>query len=82
MNKFKIYENIMANEKVDAYNLPFFMNISKDYDIKDIDDALNVMFDFHPILRMHVSDDFEVPYMVNGRKPSISVLHDKLIFIS
>ena len=73
--QLNVYLDIIANEKVDAYNLPFFMNISKDYALSDIEDALDIMFDFHPILRMHVSDDFEVPYMVNGRKPSISLLH-------
>ena len=37
-------------------------------------DALGVMFDFHPILSMCISDDYEVPYLVKSRRPSISLM--------
>ena len=61
---------------MDAYLIPLFMEISKDYIIDSIIDALNTMLNVHPILGMCVSDEFDVPYLVKGSKPSIIVSSD------
>ena len=69
--QLNVYLDIKANDKKDAYLIPLFMNFSNEYDMEDIEYALNVMFVVHPILSMCVSDDFDVPYLVQGSNPSI-----------
>ena len=51
--------------------MPLSMEISKEYDVDSIIDALDEMLKVHPILSMCVSDEFEVPYLVKRLKPSI-----------
>ena len=72
-SQLNIYLDIMANDKKDSYLIPLSMNISDEYAINDIKNALNVMLEVHPILGMCVSDNFDVPYLVKGSKPSITV---------
>ena len=72
-SQLNVYLDMMANDKKDSYLIPLSMNISDEYDINDIKNALNVMLEVHPILGMCVSDDFDVPYLVKGSKPSITV---------
>lgn len=64
----------MTSNKIDSYFIPFVINISKEYGEKEIINALNKMFDAHPISYMCVSDDFEVPYLIKSRTPSVSVV--------
>ena len=49
------------------------MEISKKYSVDDIIGAIEEMFNVHPILGMHVSDNHDVPYLVSGSKPPIIV---------
>ena len=72
-SQLNVYLDIMANDKKDSYLIPLSMNISEEYDIDDVKNALDVMLEVHPILGMCVSDDFDVPYLVKGSKPSITV---------
>lgn len=72
-SQLNVYLDIMANDKKDSYLIPLSMNISEEYDIDDVKNALDVMLEVHPILGMCVSDDFDVPYLVKGFKPSITV---------
>ena len=74
--QLNVYLDIVANEKVDAYLIRLFMDISKDYGVDKIMDALDEMFRVHPILGMCVSDEFDVPYLVKGSKPEILVESD------
>ncbi|WP_296890814.1 D-alanine--poly(phosphoribitol) ligase subunit DltA, partial [uncultured Methanobrevibacter sp.] len=74
--QLNVYLDIVANNKMNAYKIPISMDISKKYNVSDIVDALNVMFEVHPILNMCVSDKFEVPYLVKGAKPEILVEND------
>ena len=70
-SQLNVYLDIASDSKVDSYLVQFSMVISKEYSSEDIFSALYGMFDAHPILEMSISDDFEVPYMVKGVKPSI-----------
>ncbi len=49
------------------------MEFSKKHGLNEILDALNEMFEFHPILKMCVNDEYEVPYLVGNSKPQIVV---------
>ena len=71
--QLNVYLDIKANDKSDAYLIPLLMNIPDEFGVDDIRSALSVMFDVHPVLGMCVSDDFDVPYLVKGSKPSIIV---------
>ena len=71
--QLNVYLDILANDKQDSYIIPFFMEISKEYDIDSISDALTEILNVHPILGMCVSDEFEVPYLIKGSEPSITV---------
>uniref|UniRef100_UPI00388DB6AC amino acid adenylation domain-containing protein n=1 Tax=Methanobrevibacter sp. TaxID=66852 RepID=UPI00388DB6AC len=71
--QLNVYLDIIANDKTDSYLIPVNMNISKKYSIDDLHNALNEMINVHPILKMHVSDEFKVPYLVKGKKPEISI---------
>ncbi|MCR5027311.1 MAG: AMP-binding protein, partial [Methanobrevibacter sp.] len=71
--QLNVYLDIVANDKVDAYIIPLIMDISGKYSIEEIRDALDVMLEVHPILGMCVSDDYDVPYLVKGSKPSVCV---------
>ena len=75
-SQLNVYLDIVTHNKKDAYLIPLFMEISKDYDIDSIIDALNIMLNIHPILSMCISDEFDVPYLVPGFKPSIIVESD------
>uniref|UniRef100_UPI00388D0776 D-alanine--poly(phosphoribitol) ligase subunit DltA n=1 Tax=Methanobrevibacter sp. TaxID=66852 RepID=UPI00388D0776 len=74
--QLNVYLDIVANEKEDSYHIPLSMKISKNYSSQSIINALNEMLDVHPILGMCVSDEFEVPYLVKGLKPQITVKSD------
>ena len=70
-SQLNVYLDIIANDKTSAYIMPLSMEISKEYDVDSIIDALDEMLKVHPILSMCVSDEFEVPYLVKRLKPSI-----------
>ena len=74
--QLNVYLDIIANDKVDSYLIPLYMEISKEYDTSSIEKALDMMFDAHPILGMCCSDNFDVPYLVRGSKPEIIAQHD------
>ncbi|WP_407432460.1 amino acid adenylation domain-containing protein, partial [Methanobrevibacter sp.] len=75
-SQLNVYLDIVTNNKVDSYLIPLSMNISKEYDIDAITDALDKIFEVHPILGMCISDEFDVPYLVNKSKPSITLESD------
>ena len=75
-SQLNVYLDIVANDKNNVYLIPFFMEIQKKHELNDIIESLNTIFDVHPILGMCVSDEFEVPYLVKGSKPSICVSSD------
>ena len=75
-SQLNVYLDIVANNKVDAYLIPLVMDISGDYDVDDVVCALEEMFNVHPILRMCVSNEFEVPYLIKNHNPSIVVESD------
>ena len=72
-SQLNVYLDMVVNDKYGAYLIPLFMEISKKYEVDEIFDALNRIFDVHPILGMCISDKFEVPYLVKGSQPSITV---------
>ena len=75
-SQLNVYLDIIANDKKDAYLISLPMEISKKYAVDDIKNALDGLLDVHPILGMCVSDEFEVPYLVNGSKPQIFIESD------
>ena len=72
-SQLNVYLDIKANKKIDAYLIPLVMKISGEYSVEDIRSALGVMFDVHPVLGMCVSDDFDIPYLIKGSRPSVIV---------
>ena len=72
-SQLNVYLDIVANEKNDSYMIPFAMDISREYDVADILDALNEMFRAHPILTMCVNVDGDMPYMISKFDPLILV---------
>ena len=72
-SQLNVYLDIVVNDKVDAYLMPFSMIISKKYEVHHIIDSLNRMFEVHHILGMCVIDELELPYLVKGSNPPIIV---------
>ncbi|WP_296887644.1 non-ribosomal peptide synthetase [uncultured Methanobrevibacter sp.] len=72
-SQLNVYLDVMVKDKINSYIIPLFMEISKEYGVNDIINALEEMFNIHPILGMHVSNDYDVPYLVRGSKPPIIV---------
>ena len=71
--QLNVYLDIIANDKVDSYLVPFSNVIPKGYDVYDVHDAVNALLDIHPILKMCISDDYDVPYLIESNKPQILV---------
>ncbi|MBQ2612572.1 MAG: amino acid adenylation domain-containing protein [Methanobrevibacter sp.] len=74
--QLNVYLDIIANEKFDKYQIYHIMEISKRYDIDEIKNALDSILEVHPILGMCISDEFDVPYLIKGLKPSVTVMSD------
>ncbi|WP_458405069.1 amino acid adenylation domain-containing protein [Methanobrevibacter sp.] len=72
-SQLNIYLDIIAHDKLDAYLLPLNISVPNEYGVDDLLGALNSMFEIHPILKMRISDEFEVPCLVEGRNPTVSV---------
>ena len=75
-SQLNVYLDIASNDKSDSYMIPLFMDIASDYSIDSIINALNEIINAHPILGMCVSDEFDIPYLVKGSKPAITVESD------
>ncbi|MBR0372315.1 MAG: D-alanine--poly(phosphoribitol) ligase subunit DltA [Methanobrevibacter sp.] len=74
--QLNVYLDVIANNKFDSYHIPFRRNIDKELGVDRICQALNTMLDVHPILGMCIDDSKEVPYLVKGSKPEISIDHN------
>lgn len=72
--------NLFAGIRIDGndiYHIPMFMNISKEYGLENLLDALDEMFRVHPILNMCLSHHYEIDEKKNlyGRiQDNINVL--------
>ena len=75
-SQLNVYLDIVANDKTDSYMIPLVMDIAGDYTVDAVINALNEMMDAHPVLGMCVSDEFDIPYLVKGSKPDITVESD------
>ena len=75
-SQLNVYLDIIAKDKKDSYLIPLFMDISKEYDKDDIRSSLDKILEIHPLLDMCVSDDFELPYLIKGSRPSIIIESD------
>ena len=76
-SQLNVYLDIFAYNKKDSYLVPLFIRIPDGYGVDDLVGALESMFSVHPILAMCVSDDFDVPYLVqSGSDPSVSIESD------
>ena len=64
---------ILLKNKKDAYKIPYLNIIPKKYTIEEICSALDKIFEVHPILRMCISQDHEIPYLVKGNKPPVVI---------
>ena len=71
--QLNVYLDILAHNKNDSYLVPININLSKEYDLSEIEDALNEMLRVHPILEMCIRDEFDIPYLVKGSKPQITI---------
>ena len=72
-SQLNVYLDIIANDKFNSYLIPVSKEISKKYGIDAISEALRHMLNVHPILAMCVSDEYDVPYLVRGSEPEISI---------
>ena len=72
-SQLNVYLDIIAHDKTDAYLMPLNISIPDEYNAEDIVNALDIMFEVHPILKMRVSDEFDDPCLVKGRKPTIAI---------
>ena len=73
-SQLNIYLDVATRMDVDSYFIPFVIPIPKEFDENEIITALNMLFMVHPICSMCINDDYEIPHMVKGRVPSISVM--------
>ena len=72
-SQLNVYLDIIAHNKIDSYLLPLLMEISNEYSIDEIFQAIEIVLDSHPILSMCISETEDGPYLVKGSKPQISV---------
>ena len=72
-SQLNVYLDIIANDKFNSYLISVSKEISKKYGIDAISEALRHMLNVHPILAMCVSDEYDVPYLVRGSEPEISI---------
>ncbi len=75
-SQLNVYLDMIANNKFDSYNITLVVDIPQEYSADDVYNTLNKISDVHPILKMHLSDDFDVPYLVNGNKPPVIIESD------
>lgn len=75
-SQLNIYLDIVAQDKLDAYLMPLNVTISDKYNVDTLVDALDKMFEVHPILKMKINDEFDVPCLVEGRKPTVLIESD------
>ena len=66
-----IYNDIVKFNKYDSYLMPSIIPIDRKYTDEQIRNAMDVMFDAHPVLTMHVALRNGVPYMEKGDKPTV-----------
>ena len=69
--QLNVYLDIISRN-ADPYTIFLDIDIPNEYSSDELVDALNVMFEVHPILRMKLSKEFEIPYLVKGNMPLIS----------
>ena len=72
-SQLNIYLDIIAHDKLDAYLMPLNINISDEYDVDNLVDALDVMFEVHPILKMKIKEESDIPCLVESRKPTVLI---------
>lgn len=68
--------NILSYNKKDTYLVPLTVSIPMKCSADDLADALDVMSDVHPILQMKISNHSEIPSLVCGKKPPVSIKSD------
>ncbi|WP_296891257.1 AMP-binding protein, partial [uncultured Methanobrevibacter sp.] len=74
--QLNVYLDIIANNKTDSYLILVNMDIPNKYSIDELHNALNEMANVHPILKMHINDNYSVPHLVKGNNPEIIVKND------
>ena len=57
--QINVFADVIIYNKRNAYHIPSYINVPKKYALEDIIEALNKLFDVHPILGMHLSKDYE-----------------------
>ena len=75
-SQLNVYLDIIAHDKLDAYLMPLNITVPDEYSVNELMDALDVMFEVHPILKMRINDEYDVPCLVEGRKPTVTVESD------
>ena len=63
--QINVFADVIGYNKKDAYHIPGYIPISKEYSLENILDSLDKLLDAHPILWMHLSDVYEVNDDVN-----------------
>ena len=54
-----LFADIMLSDSIDFYHIPIYMHISKKYPLEKVLDALDEILKVHPILGMHLSNQYE-----------------------
>ena len=55
-----VFADVNVYQKVSSYHIPGYIPVPKEYAVEDILNALDELFEAHPILSMRVSDEYEV----------------------
>ena len=55
-----LFADSIINDNFDFYQIPNYINIPKKYGLEKILEALDKMFELHPILNMHLSDYYGI----------------------
>ena len=78
-SQLNVYLDIQRYEKNENYNIPITIHIDKSYSINDIENALNKIFNVHPILKTHIEIIEGKPYLKSENIPKIEYLkeHDE-----
>ena len=74
-SQLNVYLNMKDNNKPDSYFCSYELSIPKKHSIDDLSNALNKVIEAHPILKMHLSDEFDV-HLVKGDYPPILIESD------
>ncbi|SDA47838.1 Phosphopantetheine attachment site [Methanobrevibacter millerae] len=58
--QINVFADVNVYNKKNAYHIPGYISIPKEYSLENILESLDKLLDAHPILSMHLSEEYEV----------------------